>query len=108
MEREVVIFMSEEMNLPTIREKIDEVDRELVTLLLKRFKLVSKVPEVKKRLDLKTIDMERETYILSTVTKLAEEGGLDGSYMRNIFRAIINNCTTFEKKIRIGVGQPED
>ncbi len=91
--------MRDEMELTTIREKIDEVDRELVTLILKRFELVSKISEVKKKRNLKTVDAGRESYILSAVAKLAEENGLDGSYMRNIFRAIIDNCTTFEEKI---------
>jgi len=99
MRRGLVISMTEEMELTTIREKIDEVDRELVILLLKRFELVSKIPEVKKKRNLKTVDAGRESYILSAVTKLAEENGLKGSYMRNIFRAIIDNCITFEEKI---------
>jgi chorismate mutase len=91
--------MSEEIELATIRKKIDEVDRELVTLILKRFELVSKISEVKKKRNLETIDSERESNILTTVTKLAEEGGLKGVYIKNIFRAIIENCATFERDL---------
>lgn len=42
--------MSEELDV--VRQGIDEVDRELVTLLKRRLQLVSKVGEIKSRLEI--------------------------------------------------------
>ena len=94
----------ERQKLDTVRRKIDEVDQEIVTLLAKRFKLVSKVPEIKKKFNMATIDPSREREILSNVAKWAEGMGIEGSYIVRIYRSILDNCTEFEERL---VGNPK-
>jgi len=92
--------MAKDGELANIRGEIDEVDRRIVDLLAKRFKLVSRIPAIKERLGIPTQDVERESSILSRVGEYAEENGLSSRFARNIYQAILGSCTEFERSIR--------
>ena len=66
--------MSEELDV--VRQGIDEVDRELVTLLKRRLQLVSKVGEIKSRLGIPVYAPDRERDMLEKRRSEAEKHGI--------------------------------
>ena len=74
--------------LRELRKKIDEVDKELLALMLKRFDLVDQVAEVKKANNLPVFVPGREDEILDRLTS-----GIDGKYssfVRDLFTSILD------------------
>lgn len=66
--------------LKELRQKIDQVDGELASLLRERAAIVKKIQQLKKAEGLPVIDTERENAILSR---------LQSDYEREIFRKIL-------------------
>lgn len=74
--------------LAELRKKIDEVDKELLALVLKRFDLVDRVAEVKRANNLPVFVPGREDEILDRLT-----AGVDGKYssfVRDLFTGILD------------------
>ena len=74
--------------LAELRKKIDEVDRELLALVLKRFDLVDKVASVKKANNLPVFVPGREDEILDTLTSNVD--GKYASFVRDLFTSILD------------------
>lgn len=82
-----------------IRKEIDAVDKEIVRMLIKRFKLVRRISKVKAKYRLPLVDVKRERQILSRVRSLAEEYELNPSLIEEIFKTIIRLCKEHEKSV---------
>ena len=74
--------------LAELRKKIDEVDKELLALLLKRLELVDQVADVKKANNLPVFVPGREDEILDTLT--ANVDGKYASFVRDLFTSILD------------------
>lgn len=74
--------------LRELRKKIDEVDKELLALLLKRLELVDQVADVKKANNLPVFVPGREDEILDTLT--ADVDGKYASFVRDLFTSILD------------------
>ncbi len=74
--------------LRELRKKIDEVDKELLALLLKRLELVDQVADVKKANNLPVFVPGREDEILDTLT--ANVDGKYASFVRDLFTSILD------------------
>ena len=74
--------------LRELRKKIDEVDKELLALLLKRLELVDQVAGVKKANNLPVFVPGREDEILDTLT--ANVDGKYASFVRDLFTGILD------------------
>lgn len=74
--------------LRELRKKIDEVDKELLVLLLKRLELVDQVADVKKANNLPVFVPGREDEILDTLT--ANVDGKYASFVRDLFTSILD------------------
>jgi chorismate mutase / prephenate dehydratase len=91
--------------LAALREQIDEVDSQLVTLLQKRATLALEVGEVKKTIDAPVYRPEREAQILANfasaelTTKYA--GPLRAPALQAIYREVISACRELERRIRV-------
>ena len=72
--------------LRELRKKIDEVDKELLALLLKRLELVDQVADVKKANNLPVFVPGREDEILDT----ANVDGKYASFVRDLFTSILD------------------
>ena len=66
-----------ELNLDAVREEIDGIDRELVSLYVKRMEAVARVAAYKAAHDLPILDSGRERALLSKVAALAGEEHAD-------------------------------
>lgn len=79
----------------TLRERVDEVDHELVRLLNERAQLVQEMGAYKQEAGIPLFDPKREEEIL---TKVAEEnpGPIYDSSMRDIFELIMHRIRDIE------------
>lgn len=75
--------------LSETRERIDEVDGEILQLLLRRAELVRRAQRVKAAAGRGIVDPEREARLLGMRSQWALEAGLDPQGVRAIFEAII-------------------
>lgn len=75
--------------LAQTRDRIDEVDAELVRLLARRAKLVRRAQRAKAADGRGVVDPERERALLADRARLAEELGLEGAGARAVFEAIL-------------------
>ncbi len=81
------------MNLEDIRKDIDQIDKQLVELILKRMDCSRRVAQYKKDNDLPVLDASREAAILD---KVAEMGGEHGDAMRMIYSAIMEQSKALQ------------
>lgn len=89
--------MADELNKGSLRQKIDEVDRQIFDLLKTRMGIVRGVAEVKKAQGLPTNDRKREREILTRVT---DSLGDDlGEYGRAIYRTMFDVSKLYEAQL---------
>lgn len=75
-------------NLNEIREKLDQIDADLIRLLADRFKLVLAVEEAKAGEPI--VDLHREQVKIDNAKSLARVYGVDEEFVAALFYLIIN------------------
>ncbi|WP_426745297.1 prephenate dehydrogenase/arogenate dehydrogenase family protein [Myxococcus faecalis] len=75
-----------------VRQRIDQVDRELVSLLARRARLVQDAARVKSEHGLPFPDAEREASMLDTRRAWAEHDGLHTGSIDEVFHAVLRLC----------------
>ena len=85
--------------LKPLRTKIDSIDEELVTLLVKREQIVRDVAQIKEEHGIAVILPERiEEVIAQATAKATAQGGTD-YYVRNIYKRIIELSCDLENHL---------
>jgi len=84
------------MSIEDWRRKIDEIDRKLVELLNERSKCAIEIGKIKRALNLRVYDPEREREILQRI-KEVNTGPLDGDGIQRLFERIIDECRHLER-----------
>jgi chorismate mutase len=84
------------MSIEDWRRKIDEIDRKLVELLNERSKCAIEIGKLKRALNLRVYDPEREREILQRI-KEVNPGPLDGDGLQRLFERIIDECRHIER-----------
>ena len=84
------------MSIEDWRRKIDEIDRKLVELLNERSKCAIEIGKLKRTLNLRVYDPEREREILQRI-KEVNSGPLDGEGLQRLFERIIDECRHIER-----------
>ena len=75
------------VKLKEIREKIDQVDAQILSLLEKRFRLAL----MTKKLKTKVTDLNREKEVIDAVLKVSKKfGSLNQTFIKKIFKSIIS------------------
>ena len=85
------------MSIEDWRRKIDDLDRKLVELLNERSKCAIEIGKIKRALNLRVYDPEREREILRRI-KEANPGPLDDEGLQRLFERIIDECRHIERK----------
>lgn len=85
------------MDLTKIRDRIDEIDTELVKLLCDRMEITKEVAAYKKENNMPVLDRGRELAILDKVGKLAGEDM--AQYVRNIYEDIFTQSKSLQRII---------
>ncbi len=82
--------------LESIRLRLDEIDRSIITALAERQDLVKEVSSFKLETNTGIRDLEREEKLLTKIRDIAAEVGLDRYYAEHLFREIITNSVRFQ------------
>ena len=84
------------MELVKLREEIDQIDKELVALFLKRMNCASSVAEYKKQNDMPVFDPSRERALLNKISELSGEE-FEG-YSRTLYSTILELSRSYQHK----------
>ena len=84
-------------SLEEIREGMDAIDRQLISLLASRVAYVKAAAKFKTSAAL-VADPDRVKKVLDTREEWAESAGLDGEMIRALYRDIVTYCVGEEKK----------
>ncbi|WP_138430529.1 prephenate dehydratase [Fodinibius saliphilus] len=82
--------------LESIRKLLDETDKKIIKALAKRQELVREVSSFKLDEERNIRDTDREEQLLSKITKLAREAGLDRYFAEELFKDIIHHSVRFQ------------
>lgn len=77
------------MSLEDTRKEIDEVDREIISLIAKRIQLAQKAGQEKANSDIPMIAPEREEAVIQNVKQVAHSLGLDEAAIESLYHKII-------------------
>ncbi|MFL5383163.1 MAG: chorismate mutase [Longimicrobiaceae bacterium] len=75
--------------LRSLRERIEQVDRELIGLIAQRVRLAREVGAAKRELGMPTLDPAREATVVRRAGELAREAGVGDEDVRYIFWHLI-------------------
>jgi chorismate mutase/prephenate dehydrogenase len=92
--------MAEE-NLDALRERIRQLDVELLERAAQRVELARQVGDIKGRQQLSTVDYAQERVVLDRARALAAESGLDPGIAEDLFAALIRASVTAQDEDRI-------
>jgi chorismate mutase len=83
-------------DLQPLRERLDTIDEELVSLLASRAEVIHGVVAYKRARKMPVVDRAREDRMLERIGALAEARGLDARVARQVLRAVIDAFTLLE------------
>ena len=87
------------MTLQEVRDEIDQIDREIIALILKRTRLAEKVL-MEKRLENQPVNDEAQNQIvLKRAAEYATELNLDAGEVKNIFKILIKMNIEKQKEL---------
>lgn len=86
-------------NIEDIREAIDELDREIIKLLGRRFQYVKGIVKFKDKNEQSIVARERKEAVIRSRRKLAIENGLDPDVIEDLYRNLINHFIEEELKM---------
>ena len=92
--------MPRDHSIDALREQIDRIDDQLVALLNRRAKIVTRVAESKRKANQAFFRPAREKRVYQRVEAL-NKGPLRREDMRSIYREIIAACLTLEQPMRV-------
>ena len=90
---ETAVFQSEsdktaELHLNTLRTEINDIDKQLIALLDKRFQICRKIGSVKKNLNISILQSRRWNEILESRIKIAKEKEIPADLVTSLFKLI--------------------
>ena len=88
------------MDILEIRKDIDDIDQKIVSLLNERFSLSYKIKEYKNKSDYPIIDKERESQIISTLSK-SIISPMKLEYLKNIYSEIFSASRDLQKETKV-------
>ena len=84
------------MDLNELRKNIDEIDRELVELFLRRMKISAEVAEYKREVGMPVLDPSRERALLERVSEMSGEEF--ERYTRTLYSTILELSRSYQHK----------
>src|SRR5690606_20558087 len=94
------------MDLNPIREKIDELDRQLVEIINRRLELAAEIGRIKRSTGGEIYVPEREDAVLRKVTE-NNKGPVRNEALRAIYRELMSAAIALEKPLMIAYLGPE-
>jgi chorismate mutase len=85
------------MSIDDWRRKIDEIDRKLVELLNERSRCAVEIGRLKRTLNMRVYDPEREREIFKRIVQ-ENNGPLDDEGLKRLFERVIDECRRIERR----------
>lgn len=92
------------MNLQEIRERLSELDRQLLALVAERQRLSREVAEAKRAEGRATRDYTREREVLMQARATADSLGVSPALAESVLRLLIRGSLTTQERIRVAAG----
>ena len=92
------------MNLQELRERLSEVDRQLLALVAERQRLSREVAEAKRSEGRATRDYTREREVLMQARATADSLGISPALAESVLRLLIRGSLTAQERIRVAAG----
>ncbi|MDI6737054.1 MAG: chorismate mutase [Nanoarchaeota archaeon] len=87
------------MELKQAREYIDNIDKEIIKLLARRFSIAKEIAKIKKEQSLPIQNNEREEEVIKkAIENLKEQGYDDEEFARGLFTIIMNKSKEIQKE----------
>jgi chorismate mutase len=81
-----------------MRKEINYCDEQIIKFLIKRFNIVKKIGDFKKKNNLPIVDKDREKIVYDRVKMLAN-GEIPDDFIENIYNLIIASAVKIESKL---------
>ena len=88
-----------QIELKQLRDQIDSIDDEIVSLLSKRMDLVKEVGKLKKEHNIEPLDVKRLEELLENKKERAKLLGLSQIFIEKIYKLIHDHSIKTQKKI---------
>jgi len=85
--------------LAPYRKEIDDLDKELVALLVKRYQIVRQVANLKGQYDIPSVLPDRVDEVRDNAARMAQEQGLNGEFVRNLYTMMIDYACNLEDEL---------
>ena len=79
-----------------LRDKIDDIDNQILFLLQQRVEICKTIGFLKKKLNMSIQDSSREAYVYNQLKLKAKDLGLDSEEINSIYHQIINMCSAVQ------------
>ena len=85
------------MEISKLREEIDRIDREIISLLRERFDIVRDVARLKRETNIGVEDIERESQIIENC-KRESRGEIDEAFLERLMGLVISESKKIQEK----------
>ena len=96
----------EKPELESLRDEIDQIDEQVVSLLNKRVRAAAEIGMIKQAMGVDPYDPSREEQVFEKIDGL-NEGSIPNDSLRAIYREVISSSIALEKDLTIGYLGPE-
>ena len=96
----------EKPELESLRDEIDQIDEQVVSLLNKRVRAAAEIGMIKHAMGVDPYDPSREEQVFEKIDGL-NEGSIPNDSLRAIYREVISSSIALEKDLTIGYLGPE-
>ncbi|HJX70901.1 MAG TPA: chorismate mutase [Bacteroidales bacterium] len=86
-------------NIEEVRRAIDELDKEIISLLGRRFQYVKGIVKFKDKDEESIVARERREAVIRSRRKLAVENGLDPDVIEELYRNLISHFIAEELRL---------
>src|SRR5579864_3394440 len=93
--------MSETVTLQTLRERVTDIDRQLIQLVAERKAVSEEVARVKRSTGTPTRDYARERDVILGVRRLASERGVSPELAEQLLRLLIRSSLTTQEQASV-------
>lgn len=81
-----------------LRRDIDELDRELLKILKRRFRVVEKIGQIKKEYNTKLLDKARWQLVINNIRLKAKEENLNPDFVEDLWNLIHKEALRIEEE----------
>jgi chorismate mutase len=82
-----------------LRERIDNIDEDILSSLARRFEVTARVGQIKAQHGLESVDPVREQEKLQRLRTSAEQKGLDGALVHDLFQRVFNEVVKNHRQL---------